>query len=97
MVVGIGQGVKTSHLSADHIKKLAPHLVGQAVWRAVKHRRFTNWPKFRDVIEQQFGLTPDELLDDISKFGPVFEAAVFHGPPHRLPHKVWGQFLYVVS
>ena len=70
-MAGLGQDITVEELQARHIRKLAPFLLGQAVWRTIRHDPLLTWAHLKDVVEHSFGLTKDEMLDAFFAMRPA--------------------------
>lgn len=48
-------------LQADHIRRLAPIILGPRGWQHYETQHFYSWGDFKNAINKEFGLSPSQL------------------------------------
>ena len=54
---GLGKSIITSHFDENHIRVVAPVILGDAVWDLFSEINYRDWSTFKSTVERRFGLT----------------------------------------
>ena len=62
----MGAEIKAEKLEDEHVRKLAPFIVGPEAWPAYSQKRtYWPWPVFREFIDATFSLSRDACVDAV--------------------------------
>ena len=75
----LGTGITPKDFMVAHIRSLGPFVLGTMVWGAVKNEAWEDWNGFRYLLEDQFGFTCLQILDEsyTIQLGPNESATAF--------------------
>ena len=71
VVNGLRTHVSANTPSREVVRNLAPVLLGEPVWSAVREETFDSWVNLRAVVERRFGLTTDQVQDAFFSMRPA--------------------------
>lgn len=57
MLDGISTEFNAKSLERKHLEAIAPLILGEATWDAVKRERFDDWEDLKAVLQKRFGLS----------------------------------------
>ena len=58
-ISSLGSDICLPCLDEDAVRNLAPVILGEAAYEAIKDRPFNNWRTFKEQVEKRFGLSAD--------------------------------------
>lgn len=62
-LLGLGPEIRAEHFHSQHIRQVAPVVLGEPVWELVKNEVFTSWGDLRVVVDRRFGLSSRQVLN----------------------------------
>ena len=68
---GLSSAFSVMDLTAAHLHKLAPLMLGSTAWEVVKDIPFMDWDSFKEAVERNFGLTRQQLEDAFFSMTPT--------------------------
>jgi hypothetical protein len=67
----LGPEIEPHNFGQNHIEKLGPLILGEAVWREFSANSYRDWDDFKKAVEERYGLSRSELLDAFYDMSPM--------------------------
>lgn len=61
-----------------HVHSVAPYILGEGVWDAIKGHDFHTWDYFKEVLNGEYGITDEEARLEFFQNKPLAGEDIYH-------------------